>query len=141
MSDINALALQSVQILAPFLPYLIKGGIEAGKAAAGKLGELAAEKGWAQAKELWDKLSDHEKVKDAAKTAAKLPDDADAQAALRLQIKLVLAENAKLASALEELLAQPPAQNIVKADNGAVAIGGNASNNMIITGDRNKVER
>ena len=47
---------QLVQFLAPFLPYLLKGAKLAGQEAARKPGEKAGEKGFEQAKTLWDKL-------------------------------------------------------------------------------------
>ncbi len=142
MSDITALALQTTQFLAPFVPYLIKGGIEAAKSAAGKVGELSIEKGWEKAQTMWNKFSSHADVKKAAEIVAVLPDDEDAQAALRLQIKLVLKSDETLVAALEKLLAEPGEKQTVTASGSrSVAIGGNASSNVIITGDKNKVRK
>jgi hypothetical protein len=39
MSDISVLAQQVALFLTPFVPYLIKDGIETAKSAAGKVGE------------------------------------------------------------------------------------------------------
>lgn len=142
MSDLNTLALQATQYLAPFFPYLIKGGIEAGRSAAGKVGELATEKGWKIVWSVWDKLMKHEDTKKAAETVAKHPDDVDAQTALRSQIKLVLAADTDLAEILEKLIMESGENRKVSVqDNRSVAIGGNASNNVIITGDKNKVKK
>ena len=142
MSDISFLAQQVSLFLAPFVPYLIKGGIETGKAAAGKLGELATEKGWEKAQSIWSKLTKHEEVKKAAETVAKIPDDADAQAALRLQIKLALTADTELVLALDKLLTEATEKRTVTAKgNRSVAVGGNVKDSVIITGDNNKVRK
>jgi len=90
-----------VQFLAPYLPYLLKGVKLAGQEAAKKLGEKAAEGGFEQAKALWDKLRPKVEARpaalEAAQDAAAHPDDADALAALRLQLKKLLAEAEALA--------------------------------------------
>jgi len=138
MSDPNLLAGQVTQFLTPLLPYLIKGGLEAGKAAAGKLGEPTTEKGWEKGQSLWKLLSRHERVKQAAETAAGLPEDADAQAALRLQIRLVLESEAALAKTLEKAMA-----DLVQAtrEDRLVTISGNVSNSIIVTGNKNRVKK
>ncbi len=92
--NIPEVAGQVASFLAPWLPFLIKGGKEAGKAAAKKLGEKFSEDGWEKAKSLWDKL--HPKVEskpsalEAVKDVADHPDDPDVQAALRVQFKKLL---------------------------------------------------
>jgi hypothetical protein len=141
MSDISVLAQEVALFLTPLIPYLIKGGIEAGKAAAGKIGELATEKGWEKAQAMWGKLTRHEEVKKAAETVSKLPEDTDAQAALRLQIKLAMKADAALVDVLEKLLAEATGNNTVKVGNRSVVIGGRANDNVIITGDHNKVKK
>jgi hypothetical protein len=142
MSDINVLAQQAALFLTPFVPYLIKGGIEAGKSAAGKLGELATEKGWEKAQSMWSRLTKHEEVKKAAETVAKLPADADAQAALRLQIMLALTADTALIEVLEKLVAEATEKSTVTAKDGrSVAIGGNVQHSVIVTGDNNKVKK
>jgi len=142
MSDINILALQATQFLSPLIPYLVKGGIKAGKSAAGKIGELATEKGWYKAQSMWSNLTEHEEVKKAAETVAKLPDDADAHAALRLQIKLALAADPALVETLERLLAEATGKGAVTAQSSrSVTIGGSFNDSIIITGDRNRVKK
>ncbi|PWH14394.1 MAG: hypothetical protein DDG60_08215, partial [Anaerolineae bacterium] len=44
------------QFLAPLLPYLLKGGIEAAKAAAGELGKRLSADGWEGLKKLAEKI-------------------------------------------------------------------------------------
>ena len=82
---------QLVQLLAPFLPYLLKGVKLAGQEAARKLGEKAGEQGFEQAQALWDRLRPKMEARpaalEAAQDAAAHPDDEDALAALRLQLK------------------------------------------------------
>lgn len=141
MSDLNTLALQIVQFLTPFIPDLIKGGIEVGKSAAGKIGDLVTEKSWDKVQSIWGKLGKHENIKNAAETVDKLPNDNDALAALRLQIKLVLAANDDLAKTLENIMVDHGENRTVTAPGDrSVAIGGNANGNVIITGDNNKEE-
>ncbi|MDN5271213.1 hypothetical protein QTO31_04445 [Chloroflexus sp. MS-CIW-1] len=74
---------------------------------------------------------------EAAQDAAAHPDDEDALAALRLQLKKLLAEDDSLAQELARLLPQsgPAGQTVIASGNRSVAIGGNASGNVIITGD------
>ena len=140
MSDISILAQQAALLLAPFAPYLIKGGIEAAKGAAGKVGELATEKGWDKIQSMWSKLAKHEGVKKAAETIAKLPEDADAQAALRLQIKLALSADATLVEALEKFLAEATGKSAANAKGSrSVAIGGHVKDSVIIAGNNNRV--
>jgi len=101
---------QLVQFLAPFLPYLVKGLKLAGQEAAKKLGEKASEQGFDHAKALWEKLRRKVEAKpaalEAAQDAATHPDDEDALAALRLQLKKLLAEDQPLAQELARLVAQ-----------------------------------
>jgi len=101
---------QLVQLLAPFLPYLLKGVKLAGQEAAKKLGEKAGEQSLDHAKALWEKLRPKVEARPAALEAAQdtaaHPDDEDALAALRLQLKKLLAEDESLAKELARLLEQ-----------------------------------
>ena len=132
---------QLVQFLAPYLSYLVKGLKLAGQEAAKKLGEKASEQGFDHAKALWEKLRPKVEARPAALEAAQdtaaHPDDEDALAALRLQLKKLLAEDEPLAQELARLLEQtrPAGQTVIASGERSVAIGGNASGNVIITGD------
>ncbi len=138
---------QLVQFLAPFLPYLVKGAKLAGQEAARKLGEKAGEQGFEQAKTLWEKLRPKVEAKSAAleavQDAAERPDDEDALAALRLQLKKLLAEDQALAQELARLLEQtrPAGQTVTASGSRSVAIGGNVSGSVIVTGDGNTVHK
>jgi hypothetical protein len=141
------LSTQLVQFLAPFLPYLLKGLKLAGQEAVKKLGEKAGEQGFEQAKALWDKLRPKIEARpaalEAAQDAAAHPDDEDALAALRLQLKKLLAEDQALAQELARLLEQtrPAGQTVIASGSRSVAIGGNVSGSVIVTGDRNKINK
>ena len=126
--DVQTLAREVVAFLAPFLPYLVKAGGEAAKEAGKKFGEAA----WEQAKALWGKL--HPKVEakpaaqEAVQDAAAAPQDEDAQAALRLQLKKLLAEDETLAVEVARLVqegSQVMASTIIqqKAGDRAIQIG------------------
>ena len=137
--DYPQLSTQLVQLLAPFLPYLLKGVKLAGQEAAKKLGEKAGEQGFEQAKTLWEKLRPKVEAKsaalEAAQDAATHPDDEDTLAALRLQLKKLLAEDQALAQELARLLEQ----TVIASGDRSVAIGGNVSGSVIVTGDGNIV--
>jgi hypothetical protein len=114
------LSTQLVQLLAPFLPYLLKGAKLAGQEAAKKLGEKTGEQGFEQVKALWDRLRPKMEARpaalEAAQDAAAHPDDEDALAALHLQLKKLLAEDEALAQELVRLLTQArPAGQTVTA--------------------------
>jgi predicted NACHT family NTPase len=138
---------QLVQLLALHLPYLLKGLKLAGQEAAGKLGEQASEQAFEQAKALWDKLRPKIEARlaalEAAQDAAAHPDDEDALAALRLQLKKLLAEDQALAQELARLLPQsgPAGQTVIASGDRSVAIGGSVSGSVIVTGDHNKINK
>ena len=126
-----------VTLLSPALPYLLK----AGESAASKIGEDA----WEKATTLWGKLAAKIKAKPSAQEAvddvAKTPADEDAQAALRVQLKKLLSEDAGLAKELEQLIGEwKKSGNIsMAAGERSVAVGGEVKSSTIITGDQNLV--
>ncbi len=126
--DVQTLAKKAAAFLAPFLPYLVMAGGEAAKEAGKKFGEAA----WEQAKALWGKLRPKVEAKPAAQEAvqdiAAAPDDPDAQAALRLQLKKLLAEDETLAAEVARLVqegSQVMASTVIqqKAGDNAIQIG------------------
>lgn len=134
---------QLTAFLAPFLPYLLKAGEKAAEEAGKKLGEAA----WERARALWSKLRPKVEARPAAQEAvqdlAAAPDDPDAQAALRQQLKKLLAEDPALAEEIARLWgeAQAAGGTVITADHRSVAVGGDVSGSTIITGDRNRVDR
>jgi len=101
-----------VTILAPCLPFLMGLGQKAVEKGAEKLGEKGVEGLLPQARKIWEKLHPQVEAKAAAQEAAedvaKSPDDADAVAALRQQLKKILEvpENAGLVKEIAEILAE-----------------------------------
>ncbi len=96
--DVSVLAKDVAAFLTPFLPYLLK----AGEKAAEKAGEKMGAGAWERARTLWGTLRPKVEARPAAQEAvqdvAQSPADPDAQAALRLQLKKILAEDPTLAA-------------------------------------------
>ena len=121
--DPATIAAGVVSVVAPFLKGFLTGvkdeAEKAGEAAGGKLREVAAG--------IWNKL--HPKLEqkpaalEAAHKVADQPDDQDWQAALRVQLKMLLEEDHALAEELGSSLQEAQKAGVV-AD---VFIGGNVS--------------
>lgn len=140
--NVAILAKEITAFLAPFLPDLIKMGEKAAEEAGRKLGGDA----WESAKALWRKLRPKVEAKPAAQEAVKdlaaAPKDEDAQAALRLQLKKILAEDETLASDVARIWKKAKAGGVMAIAMGdrSVAIGGSVSDSVIVTGDSNQVK-
>jgi hypothetical protein len=119
--DIPTLAATATSFLVPALPYLVKAGEKGSEAIGEKLGAGV----WETAKAIWQRLSENPLVKPAAEEVANAPDDQDAQAALRYQLKKLLAADESLAAALAQLLevGQPASYQAVVHGEGAIAQG------------------
>jgi ATP/maltotriose-dependent transcriptional regulator MalT len=130
--DPAAIAAGVVSVLAPFLKGFMSGvrdeSEKAGEAVGGKLREVAAGI-W---RRLHPKLEETPAALQAAEKVADQPDDQDWQAALRVQLKMLLEEDRTLAqelgSSLEEaqkagVIADVVIHGDVKADRGGVAAG------------------
>lgn len=140
--DIGALASSVTTALVPLLPYLLK----AGEKAAEETGTKVADQSLEWAKSLWSKLKPKVDAKpaalEAAQDVAQTPDDEDAQAALRVQVKKLLAEDQSLAEEVRRWLEQGKAAGITVTASGdrSVAIGGDVKGSTIVTGDHNRVK-
>jgi hypothetical protein len=140
--DTGALASSVTTALVPLLPYLLK----AGEKAAEETGKTVAGQSWEWAKSLWTKLKPKVEAKEsaleAAQDVAQSPEDEDAQAALRVQLKKLLTEDQSLAEEVSQWLEQGKAAgiNVFAAGDRSVAIGGNVDSSTIVTGDQNKVK-
>ena len=94
--------------ITPFLPYLLK----LGKGAANTIADAAANKfgdaAWQKAQSIWTALSpkieEKENAKEAVTDVANNPEDEDYQAALRVQLKKLLANDEALANQLTTIL-------------------------------------
>ncbi len=156
--DLKLLAETLTTFLAPAMPYLVTGGQEM----MGKAGKKLSEEGLEIARKLWGKLRPKVEsapmAKGAADIVAKTPDDLDAQAGLRLQIRQILEADAALAAELARLveaagpkttyqaalygtgaIAQGP--GAVAAGAGGVAVGGSVHGDLLMGGDRARKPR
>jgi len=139
--DITQLVPAITGFLSPFLPLLMKMPEKAVEEVGKKMGAGA----WDTAENLWNKLwpslKDKPAAREAAEDAAADPKDADALAALRLQLKKLLEADEDLARELADLWEEAKKSGVTVTAPGerSVAIGGKASGNIIITGDKNKV--
>jgi hypothetical protein len=139
--DITALASSVTTALVPLLPYLLK----AGEKAAEETGKAVANQTLEWGKSLWSKLKLKVEAKpdalEAAQDIAQNPDDQDAQAAFRRQLRKLLTEDQSLAEEVSRWLEQGKAAaiTVTAAGERSVAIGGDAKGTFV-TGDRNKVK-
>src|SRR5215211_5273888 len=123
--DIGALASSVTTALVPLLPYLLK----AGEKAAEETGKTVAGQSLEWAKSLWTKLKPKIEAKpaalQAAQDAAQTPEDDDVQAALRVQLKKLLADDQSLAEEVSRWLEQGKAAgvNVSAIGERSVAVG------------------
>lgn len=142
-----------VQTIGPWLaasaPYLVKlrdiAGEEAVKEVVKEAVTKVGKRVWESAQAVWQRLSGstasaQPEVAKALQDVAALPGDEDTHAALRVQLKKLLTEDAALKDALTQLVSEiKQSGDVTVAATGdrSVAIGGDAKDNTIITGDRN----
>lgn len=139
--DVAILANQLVTVLAPFLPFLVPLGQGAADAAGRQLGADA----WEHAKALWDRLGDQLEERpdalEAVRGAAEAPDDGDARAAFRLQLRKLLGADEALADELRRLLAERPGAagtsvTVTASGERSITVGRDAIGSAFVTGDR-----
>jgi hypothetical protein len=139
--DIATLARDVSIFLAPFLPYLVKGGEEAAKEAGKKFGGAV----WEPARALWGKLQPKVEAKPAAQEAVQYasaePDKDQARTVLAWQLEMLLKENPALAADVAKILDEAKATGINVSASGErnIAVGGNVSSSTFITGNQNRV--
>ncbi len=145
--DVPQLSQTLWNVLAPYLPFLLT---EAAKA-TGKQVPAAV-------KAIWQALDERLRHKPAAAEALedlrRAPNDPDAQAAFRLQVRKLLAADEALAAQLADLLqaagveyhATLHGDGAIAQGPGATAVGsrgvfirGDAHDSIIVTGDENEV--
>jgi len=129
-----------VSILAPCLGVLLTGV----NAAAQEIGKAVAPELLDHAKRLWARLRPHVESKpsamEAADDVAERPDDERARAALELQLEKLLDERPELAQELAPLVRSAIAAGVVAVGERSVAVGGNVSGGVIVTGDSATVQ-
>jgi len=141
--DIQALAQQMASFLMPLLPSLLKVGDKAAEEVGKKIGDEA----WDRAKALWSKLRRKKNVEQVAQTVAALPDNQALRDALREEIARALQEDGALREEVARLWGEAIgvgegsafAHPLASGDR-SVAVGGDVSGSVILTGDHNKVE-
>ena len=119
--DITTIAATVTSFLTPALPYLMKAGEKGSEIIEEKLGTSV----WETANAIWQRLSSNPLVQSAAQEVAAAPDDQDAQAGLRYQLKKLLAADDSLAAALAQLV-EAAGQSAVVYGEGAIAQGSGA---------------
>lgn len=152
--DIPLLAETITQMLAPALPALVQGGQELVADAAKALGTEA----WEKVTTLWGKLRGRIEQKpaagEAAQDVARAPEDPDAHAALRHQIKKILAEDEAFAAEIAQLVGGSSLQanlpgsgaiaqgaGSVAAGAGGIAVGRDVHGGIILGGDPRRRDR
>jgi hypothetical protein len=129
--DPVALSTSVIAALAPFLPLLLSAGESALGAAGEKLGTEAGTRALA----LWDRLRPRVESRPAALGAAqevaRLPGDADALSALRLQLRKLIENDPTLAEELERHVGASATAIGARS----IAIGGSVSGGIVSTGD------
>lgn len=131
--DPATLAAQMVTLLAPALPYLLKAGERAAEEAGSRLGGQA----WEQASALWAKLrpraEERPAMMEAVQEVAQRPEDEDAQAALRVQLRKLLSKDHALAAEVVQIVGPGGSATSVSArGRGNIAVGRDISHSTII---------
>jgi formylglycine-generating enzyme required for sulfatase activity len=103
MADPSLLAEALTILLTQSLPYLLAGGKKVAGKAVEEIGKQVGAGASEQVKAIWKRLRGKRPIAAAAKDLAQLPDDSDAQGALRLQLKKLLAADPALADEIAAL--------------------------------------
>ncbi len=143
--DIATLTHEITTHLVPYLPALYAvtqtGAAEAGKGLAGEIGKAVggslSEKVQAVWQKLWFRLASKPAALEAVKDAAAAPHDEDTQAALRVQLKKLLTEDAVFADEISQQWEQAKVAGeitVTQSGHRNVNVMGNVTGN-ITTGD------
>lgn len=118
--------------LKPALPTLL--GFVTGGIATGAL-QRAGEGLYTSTGEMWARLrGKRPQLDEAAEELAQNPDDADAEASFRYQLRKLLEENQELAEELQRLLPAQPSSTMV-VGNRNITVAGGATRSTLNTGD------
>ena len=145
--------------ITPFLPFLLKLGQGATEAVAESVASKFGEAAWQKAQAVWivlsPKVNARETAKEAVADVANNPEDEDYQAALRVQLKKLLANDAALAHQLAKILREDSSkntpttkiiQNVSGNQNQTIGqisggqVFGNVTGSVIISGSGNSVK-
>ncbi len=116
-----------VGLLTPYLPFFLGLGQKAIEKGAEKLGEKEAEAIW---QKLFPKIEAKQAAQEAVEDVAKNPDDGDAIAALRNQLKKILEapENTALAAEVAQILESATIKSVATGKFNINAEGSNIGN-------------
>ena len=107
-SALSDLVAQLVQTLGPYLPALLETGKTVGGKAVEEVGKKAGGEAFDGAKKVWKKLrgkvEEKPEAAEAVRDLAEDPDDSDLQAAVRVQLKKILAADPSLVGEMAKLL-------------------------------------
>ncbi len=139
-----ALAAQVVIVLTPALAKMTSAAVEpivtGGEELVTAMGHSAGEHVAGLFKAVWNKFQGNPSAKEAVDDLAKAPQDEDAQAALRVQLKKALAADESFRQEVRALLEQVQAESarggttVVASGKGAVAAGRDIKG-TVFTGD------
>lgn len=142
--DPGELARTLSEALKPVLPVLLAAGNTARDMVTSRA--LTALERWAAT--VWQRLRhrptpESTAVESAARDVVERPDDPDAAATLRLQLRKLLEADPELAAEVTELVEEGRRTGLltVAAGSRSVAVGGDVADSVIVTGDDNTVRR
>ncbi len=122
--DIATVAAGVTTALVPALPFLVKAGEKGMETLGEKVGEGISATAQALWRKLWPAVKANPTATAAVEDVAAAPDDADFQAALRAQIKKLLAADSSLLAGLAQVLeAAGHPQQAANFGDGAIAQG------------------
>lgn len=120
MIGIVEIATATAATLAPYLPYIIKGGQAAGEKIAEAFGKTSGEAAWKKAGAIWNKIKEHfgekPELEQAAGLVAMQPEDRSYQTALAKSIASYIETRTDLRQDLLNLLGGEEAIQKVLAD-------------------------
>lgn len=126
---IPELASELARIVGPYLPYLVETGKKAGDKVVGEVAFAGAKKVWGK---LRGKVEEKPEAAEAVRDLAEDPEDSDLQAAVRVQLKKILAADSGFAEELAKLLEAAGSKTLVLTGSGSGAQG----NNNVLAGER-----
>jgi formylglycine-generating enzyme required for sulfatase activity/energy-coupling factor transporter ATP-binding protein EcfA2 len=129
--NIPELASELARIVGPYLPYLVETGKKAGDKVVGEVAFAGAKKVWGK---LRGKVEEKPEAAEAVRDLAEDPEDSDLQAALRVQLKKILAVDSGLAEELAKL-----AQSVEIHGSGNAVAQVRGARNVVVQGRDNTV--
>ncbi|HEX8450495.1 MAG TPA: hypothetical protein VF647_00295 [Longimicrobium sp.] len=150
MLDISTTAAEFINLIGPYLPaltgfrtQLAEQATSVAKDAAGTAARALSETAWERLRRLWERISAPSDGKPpigpATQDVIAAPEDPDALAALRLQLRKLLQQEPDLAEEVAGWLESVRTESVSAHGDRSVAIGGDVRESLIITGDQARV--